>query len=154
MTRLARFLGIVVAGFVLAVAGCAPDGGANGTGYGSGGNESETENEAENGGESQRFPDVVDVTVQPSGETFSFDVTITSPYDSPERYADGWRVKGPDGTVYGEHELLHDHAGEQPFTRTQTGVSIPEGVSEVVVEGRDQRNGYGGATKNVRLPGR
>jgi hypothetical protein len=100
----------------------------------------------------QRYPDVVDVTVERAGGTFSFTVTISSPYDSPERYADGWRIVGPDGTVYGEHTLAHDHAGEQPFTRTQTGVQIPAGVPEVTVEARDQQYGYGGTTMTVPLP--
>lgn len=100
----------------------------------------------------QRYPDVVDVTVERTGDSFTFTVTISSPYDSPERYADGWRVKGTDGTVYGEHTLAHDHAAEQPFTRTQTGVRIPPDVREVIVEGRDQQYGYGGATKTVALP--
>jgi hypothetical protein len=100
----------------------------------------------------QRYPDVVDATVERTGQAFSFSVTISSPYDTPERYADGWRILGPDATVYGEHTLAHDHAGEQPFTRTQTGVEIPAGVPEVTVEARDQRYGYGGATVTVSLP--
>lgn len=100
----------------------------------------------------QEFPDVVDVEVEQDGDTYSFAVTISSPYDSPERYADGWRVVGPDGTVYGEHELTHDHASEQPFTRTQSGVSIPEGVDEVTIEGRDLQNGFGGETVTVSVP--
>lgn len=100
----------------------------------------------------QRYPDVVDATAEKTGGTYTFTVTISSPYDTPERYADGWRVKGPDGTVYGEHTLLHDHANEQPFTRTQTGVRIPSGVREVIVEGHDKQHGYGGATKTVPLP--
>ena len=99
----------------------------------------------------QRFPDVVDVKVRHVGQTYSFEVTMTSPYDTPERYADGWRVKGPDGTVYGVKTLDHDHAGEQPFTRVQSGVTIPAGVEEVVVEGRDRVNGFGGTTRTVRL---
>lgn len=100
----------------------------------------------------QRYPDVVDVTVEADGDAYTFRVTISSPYDSPERYADGWRVMGPDGTVYGEHTLAHDHASEQPFTRTQTGVTIPADVDEVVVEGRDSEHGYGGTTRSVTLP--
>lgn len=99
----------------------------------------------------QGFPDVVGVEARREGETWTFEVTISSPYDSPERYADGWRIMAPDGTVYGEHELAHDHAGEQPFTRTQTGVRIPAGVPSVTVEGRDLKNGYGGATKTIDL---
>ncbi|MBB4930764.1 hypothetical protein F4561_001584 [Lipingzhangella halophila] len=101
----------------------------------------------------QRYPDVREVEVEEgSGGTVDLAVTISSPYDTPERYADGWRVKGPDDTVYGEHELAHDHQNEQPFTRTQSGVRIPDGVDEVVVEGRDSEHGYGGATETVEVP--
>lgn len=103
-------------------------------------------------GSAQEFPDVVDVEVQQDGDTYSFAVTISSPYDTPERYADGWRVVGPDDTVYGEHTLTHDHAAEQPFTRTQSGVSIPGDVDEVTIEGRDLQNGFGGETVTVSLP--
>lgn len=93
------------------------------------------------------FPDVVEVTsVQDDDGTWTFSVTLSSPYDSPERYADAWRVLGPDGEVYGERILLHDHAGEQPFTRSQSGIEIPDGVTEVTVEGRDQISGWGGRT--------
>lgn len=100
-----------------------------------------------------RFPDVVDAeaSFDDADGTWSFAVTISSPYDTPERYADGWRVIGPDGTVYGTHMLMHDHAAEQPFTRTQRGVAIPEDVGEVTIEGRDQANGFGGGTVVVPL---
>lgn len=77
---------------------------------------------------------------------------MSSPYDTPQRYADGWRVLGPDQQVYGEHTLTHDHASEHPFTRTQSGVSIPEGVTTVTIQGRDKANGYGGGTIEVQLP--
>ena len=99
------------------------------------------------------FPDVVDATLTAQGDgTFSLDVTMSSPYDSPERYADGWRVLAPDGTELGTHTLTHDHASEQPFTRTQSGLEIPEGVDTVTVEGRDQVSGYGGETREVDVP--
>lgn len=101
----------------------------------------------------QRHPDIVDVEISPAGEgVFDLAVTVSSPYDSPDRYADGWRVLAPDGTELGSHTLLHDHAGEQPFTRTQTGVEIPTDVDEVTIEGRDQRYGYGGSTVTVEVP--
>jgi hypothetical protein len=100
----------------------------------------------------QRYPDVIDVEATASDDgTWSLAVTISSPYDTPERYADGWRVLGPDGEVYGEHRLTHDHAGEQPFTRTQRGVEIPPDVDHVTVEGRDQVYGYGGAAVVITL---
>lgn len=100
----------------------------------------------------QEFPDVIDVEVSSKEPgVFAFDVTISSPYDSPDRYADAWRVTGADGTVYGIRELLHDHASEQPFTRSLGGVEIPENVDEVVVEARDLVNGWGGETMRVPL---
>lgn len=79
---------------------------------------------------------------------------MSSPYDTPSRYADAFRIMGADGSVFGERELLHDHAGEQPFTRELYGVKIPRGVTRVIVQARDQRFGYGGATVSVALPGR
>jgi hypothetical protein len=104
-------------------------------------------------GAGQRFPEIVAVGATPSGAgAYDFAVTISSPYDSAERYADGWRVLGPDGEVLGEMELLHDHASEQPFTRVQTGVEVPENTTEVLIEGRDLENGYGGKPFAVVLP--
>lgn len=101
----------------------------------------------------QRFPDVLAVEVRPTGAgTYDLSVTVSSPYDSAERYADGWRVLAPEGTLLGEHRLAHDHANEQPFTRTMTGVTIPAGVDRVTVEGRDRVNGYGGSTLTVDVP--
>ncbi|WP_300006884.1 hypothetical protein [Pseudonocardia sp.] len=99
----------------------------------------------------RRFPDIVGVEVTPADDEFSFAVTVSSPYDTPERYADAFRVRAADGTVFGVNELTHDHASEQPFTRS-FDVAIPEGVGEVVVEGRDQANGWGGGTQTVPVP--
>jgi hypothetical protein len=103
----------------------------------------------------QKFPDVIAVKVQASGsDAFDFDVTISSPYDTPRRYADGFRVTAKSGAVYGERKLLHDHADEQPFTRELVGVKVPRGLRSVVVQARDQVHGYGGAAMEVMLPRR
>lgn len=103
--------------------------------------------------EVQRYPDVVDATATMSAGTWTFAVTISSPYDSPDRYADGWRILGPDGSEYGFRLLTHDHANEQPFTRSLNGVEIPEGVTTVTIEGRDQQYGFGGGTFELTLDG-
>ncbi len=103
----------------------------------------------------QQHPDVVAVKVQARSENrFDFDVTVSSPYDTAQRYADAFRVSDPRGRVFGERKLLHDHADEQPFTRELHGVVIPPGVRSVVVQARDQAFGYGGRTQTVALPGR
>lgn len=103
----------------------------------------------------QKYPDVVAVKVRAAtAQTFDFDATISSPYDTPRRYADAFRVMAADGTVFGERILWHDHANEQPFTRDLYNVKIPIGIKQVLVQARDQKFGYGGKTVEVRLPGR
>jgi hypothetical protein len=103
----------------------------------------------------QRFPDVVAVKVRASGPNlFDFDVTISSPYDSPSRYADGFRVYTTANRVLGERKLWHDHQNEQPFTRDLYSVAIPEGLKAALVQARDQKYGYGGKAVEVTLPGR
>ncbi len=103
----------------------------------------------------QKYPDVVSVKVHARGaDTFDFDVTVSSPYDTPQRYADAFRAMGKDGKVFGVRKLLHDHTTEQPFTRNLYGVSIPRSVRAVVIQAKDQHYGYGGKTVEVTLPGR
>lgn len=107
----------------------------------------------EGGTTEQPFPDVLDATISREGDTYRIAVTLSSPYDSPERYADGWRIMDTEGRTLAEHTLLHDHATEQPFTRAQSGVTIPDGVGELIVEGRDLCNGYGGTTLTIAVRG-
>ena len=103
-------------------------------------------------GPAELFPDVVDVEITAEGDgSYTIAATLSSPYDSPERYADAWRVLDENGNELGVRELTHDHADEQPFTR-RTTVSIPDDVDEVTVEGRDQVSGYGGETVTVAVP--
>ena len=103
----------------------------------------------------QRFPDVIAAEVKVAAPgVFDFDVTVSSPYDTPSRYADGFRVSTIEGKLLGERKLMHDHQDEQPFTRDLYSVKIPEGIKKVVVQARDQKYGYGGKTVEVMLPGR
>ena len=103
----------------------------------------------------QKHPDVIAVKVRVSGPgRFDFDVTVSSTYDTPARYADAFRVSTADGVVLGERVLLHDHADEQPFTRNLYGIAVPQGVKRVLVQARDSKFGYGGKTVEAPLPGR
>ncbi|MEM7093363.1 MAG: hypothetical protein AAF567_10205 [Actinomycetota bacterium] len=91
-----------------------------------------------------RHPVVLDASLSPLGDgSYRFSVTLSSPYDTPQRYADAWRVLDADDNELGIRILLHDHATEQPFTRSET-VIVPEGVEVVYIEGRDQANGWSG----------
>lgn len=101
----------------------------------------------------QEFPDILEAELtHESVDEYTIAVMVSSPYDTPERYADGWRVMTTDGDVLAEHDLAHDHANEQPFTRSRGPFVIPSGMQEVVVEGHDQANGYGGETVTIAVP--
>ena len=63
-------------------------------------------------------------------------------------------LAAPDGTVLGLRELLHPHETEQPFTRSLSGVVIPEGLTTVLVTTRCLADGWTGAALEVALPGR
>jgi len=69
----------------------------------------------------------VDVTRERAG-TYRFDVTVRHADEGWKHYADRWDVLAPDGTVLGTRVLLHPHVNEQPFTRSLSGVTIPDGI--------------------------
>ena len=99
-----------------------------------------------------QFPEVLAVELkQRQGNRWLFNVTLSSPYDSPQRYADAWRVLDDQDKELGIRILGHDHASEQPFTRSAT-IELPDGVAPVFVEGRDQANGWSGQRFKVTLP--
>ena len=95
--------------------------------------------------------DVLAVEATRAGATWRFTVTVAHADEGWDHYADAWEVRGPDGTVYGVRELLHPHVAEQPFTRSLSGVAVPEGVRAVTVRARDSVHGWGGRAVTVRL---
>lgn len=88
---------------------------------------------------------------QQSDGNWRFSVTLLHDDEGWDHYADRWDVVGPDGTVYGERVLLHPHVTEQPFTRSLSGVAIPEDVTQVIVRGNDSVHGLGGKEMTVDL---
>lgn len=95
--------------------------------------------------------DVLEARAAQSGETWRFDVTVEHGDEGWDHYSDAWRVLGPDGAILGERILLHPHENEQPFTRSLSGVSIPDGVDVVTIRARDSVHGWGGAEVQVEL---
>lgn len=96
-------------------------------------------------GATQLHPEVLDAVFdQQADGSWTIAVTLSSPYDTPERYADAWRVTSIGGTtMFGIRALSHDHADEQPFTRSESGIEIPPTEKTVLVQGRDLSNGWG-----------
>ncbi len=97
--------------------------------------------------------DVVKVEVAQTGEgVYRFDVTVAHADAGWDHYADKWDVVGADGAVLGTRILHHPHVNEQPFTRSLSGVRIPEGVDRVGIRAHDSVHEYGGREMKVDLP--
>lgn len=98
--------------------------------------------------------DVIAVEVTPAGDgTYRFDVTVRHADEGWDHYADRFDVVAPDGTVLGVRTLFHPHVEEQPFTRSLSGVRVPDGVATVTVRAHDSVHGLGGAQMTLPLPG-
>ena len=89
---------------------------------------------------------------------WTFAVTVAHPDTGWEDYADGWDVLLPDGTAVLPDPagpftrlLLHPHETEQPFTRSQSNIMIPEEVTAVTVRAHDLVDGFGGEEMVVDL---
>jgi hypothetical protein len=103
--------------------------------------------------------DVTHVRAVQTGATdWTFHVTVQHPDTGWDDYADGWDVVLPDGTLANPDTstpftrlLLHPHVNEQPFTRSQRGVTIPADVTTVTVRAHDIVDGFGGQTVTVDL---
>lgn len=105
------------------------------------------------GAGADRCANVVAVEAVRAGDgTYSFAVTVASPDEGWEKYADEWTVWTPEGTALGTRILEHPHEDEQPFTRSLSGVLIPGGIKTVVVGARDSVEGYCGATIELAIP--
>ena len=117
--------------------------------YGSGGNK---------GSEGSFNPDLdiaqieyVKATEASSG-SWRFDVTVRHNDEGWDHYADAWQVVDPqNGKVLGERILAHPHETEQPFTRSQSGITIPNGLRRVLVRAKCNVHGFGGREVLVDL---
>ena len=66
-------------------------------------------------------------------------------------YADGWEVIDIEGNQLGYRKLGHPHDNEQPFTRSQCNIKIPDDISKVIVRAKCNKHGYGGKAFVVNL---
>ncbi|MEO1103678.1 MAG: hypothetical protein AAFW98_08125 [Pseudomonadota bacterium] len=88
---------------------------------------------------------------QASDGTWRFDVTVRHADTGWDHYANAFTIETTDGAALGTRTLHHPHVEEHPFTRSLSGVSIPDGVSVVLVRAVDSVHGPGEAVE-VTLP--
>ena len=108
-------------------------------------------------GPSNADVEYVRAVFQPDG-AWTFHVTVRHADVGWQDYADGWDVILPDGSVIlpdlklaYTRPLQHPHETEQPFTRSQSGVMVPDGVTTVNVRAHDLLAGWGGKEVTVDL---
>lgn len=96
--------------------------------------------------------------VRSADGTWTFHVTVRHPDAGWQDYADGWDVVLPDGAAVKPDPdspftrlLTHPHETEQPFTRSQSGITIPPDVTQVTVRAHDLMDGWGGREVAVDL---
>ncbi|NQV83910.1 MAG: hypothetical protein HQ494_08835 [Rhodospirillales bacterium] len=98
---------------------------------------------------------VVNAKASSSGNgTYSFSVTVAHADAGWDHYANKFEILSPDGKVLGTRVLYHPHVNEQPFTRGSGAISIPPGMTSVIVRAWDSVHKAGDKTFTVKLPGR
>jgi hypothetical protein len=96
---------------------------------------------------------IVDVRVEcPS--TCTFAVTLEHADEGWNHYADQWDVVTLDDRLLKSRVLYHPHENEQPFTRSLSGVLVPQAMKQVKIRARDSLHGYSPREFVVDLPGR
>jgi ABC-type glycerol-3-phosphate transport system substrate-binding protein len=94
---------------------------------------------------------VIGATAEDMGSSWTVTATVRSADTGWDKYADAWQVRGPDNELLGERVLAHPHENEQPFTRSLSGVEIPDGVDTVTVAARDSVLGFCGDVFTLEL---
>lgn len=97
--------------------------------------------------------DVVNVKVSKENDTsYSFTVTVLHKDTGWNHYASKWDIVDEKGMVLATRTLHHPHVEEQPFTRSLSGVKIPESIKTVTVRAYDSVHEYGGKVVTIDLP--
>ncbi len=89
--------------------------------------------------------DVISARAEVAGDgTYTFTATVVSDDTGWDKYADAWIIRA-DGEELGRRVLTHPHETEQPFTRSLSGVVVPESVLFVQISANDLLLGECGA---------
>lgn len=87
-----------------------------------------------------------------SNGLWRFDVTVRHNDEGWDHYAEAWQVVDPQsGKILTVRVLAHPHETEQPFTRSQSGVKVPDGLTRVLVQAKCNVHGFGGSVILVDL---
>ena len=101
--------------------------------------------------------DVIFVKAEDHGaKGWTFHVTVEHPDTGWGDYCNGWDVVTDKGQVLKHQEgdpftrlLFHPHENEQPFTRSESRLQIPDGTLFLTVRAHDLIHGFGG--KEIKI---
>jgi hypothetical protein len=107
------------------------------------------------GAASAEAPEVVATgATRDADGSWTISVSLRHPDTGWDHYADGWQVLTPEGRVIGERALTHPHVDEQPFTRSLSGVRIPDGLNRVLIRPHCSIDGWSARPAMLVLPDR
>ncbi len=89
------------------------------------------------------IPTILAVDTTHTAGTWRFDVALLHTDTGWDHYANGWGIYTEDGIELGYRTLAHPHVNEHPFTRSLSGVTLPEGTTEVFILPHDLVHGIG-----------
>ena len=95
--------------------------------------------------------EIIDATARKDANGYRFSVTLKHGDTGWDHYADLWAVYTPDGRLLGERVLAHPHVNEQPFTRSLSGVEVPDDLNSVIIRARDSVHGVSPQEFQVNL---
>jgi hypothetical protein len=78
---------------------------------------------------------ILDAEASRNGMFWRFTVTLAHADEGWDHYASGWDILTRNGRVLATRELMHPHDPTKPFTRSITGVDVPDGIRTVYIRG-------------------
>lgn len=85
---------------------------------------------------------VTQVDVKEQNQSYWFEVTVKSPDEGCEQYADWWEIIDETGELLYRRILTHSHVNEQPFTRSGGPLKVSPGKI-MIIRAHMNNLGYG-----------
>ena len=89
--------------------------------------------------------------IQNKDSSWCISTTVRHNDEGWDHYANAWAVLDEDENEIAWRTLLHPHDDEQPFTRAQCEINIPEEVTKLIIQAKCTVHGFGGQAVVVDL---